>query len=101
MLCNTCGAENRPTDRFCVGCGSSLAVGARGVAPPPAPVGRGFFASLFDTGFTSFVTPMLIRVVYVLVMIALVLTWVIFTIVGFHAGSLVGLASLVGGPSLC
>lgn len=115
MLCSACGAPNGPTDRFCVSCGAGLgtaatAPGPSGTGPLPygpsgpddpiSPAGAGFFAALFDLSFASFVTPRLIKVLYVLVMVGLALTWLIFVIAGFHAGALEGLLALVGGGIL-
>jgi hypothetical protein len=68
-----------------------------GSGAPVAPADTSFFASLFDLSFASFVTPRLIKALYVLVMIALALAWLIFLIFGFHAGALAGLLALVGG----
>lgn len=98
MRCDTCGAEVGVADRFCVGCGSSLSATASGGASPPAqPTGKGFFASLFDTGFASFVTPKLIKVLYTLIIVVLALVWLGFVITGFSASAAIGLLAVVGG----
>jgi hypothetical protein len=49
---------------------------------------KGFMASLFDTSFSSFVTPKVIKVVYVIIMIILgisTLGYIIFGFVALHA----------------
>lgn len=112
MVCSACGAPNGLTDRFCVSCGAGLgtaatAPGPGGVGPRPyrppgpgdpiLPAGGGFFGALFDLSFASFVTPRLIKVLYVLVMVGLALTWLVLVIAGFHANALEGLLFLVGG----
>ncbi|MVU77411.1 DUF4282 domain-containing protein [Nocardia sp. ET3-3] len=49
--------------------------------------GRGFFASLFDFGFTSFITPRVIKVLYVLAMILAGLATLSLALFGFMTGS--------------
>ncbi|WP_300606001.1 DUF4282 domain-containing protein [Trebonia sp.] len=51
---------------------------------------KGFFGSLFDFSFTSFVTPKIIKVLYVLVTIWTVLWALIFLRIGFHYGGMAG-----------
>ncbi|MDQ4086323.1 MAG: DUF4282 domain-containing protein [Actinomycetota bacterium] len=71
----------------------------QGAAPPPPPPPSGpppdqpyggrpaepknFFAALFDFGFNTFVTPMIVKVVYILITVAIALAWVVFVIGGF------------------
>jgi hypothetical protein len=66
--------------------------------PDPAKEGAGFFTALFDFSFTNFVTPILVRFVYLLATVALALSWLIFVIVGFANGVGTGLGALVLGP---
>ncbi|HUZ52666.1 MAG TPA: DUF4282 domain-containing protein [Streptosporangiaceae bacterium] len=66
-----------------------------------APDTKGFMASLFDTSFSSFVTPKVIKVVYIIIMVILgivTLGYVIFGFVAFHALGIifVPVALLVG-----
>ena len=52
----------------------------------PVPSGqprKGFFGALFDFSFEHFVTPIIVKVVYVLAMVALGLTWLIFLATSF------------------
>ncbi len=51
---------------------------------------KGFFGSLFDFSFNSFVTPKIIKVLYVLVTIWTVLWALIFLRLGFHYGGMAG-----------
>ena len=66
--------------------------------PDPTKEGAGFFTALFDFSFTNFVTPILVRFVYLLATVALVASWLIFVIIGFGQGVGTGLATLILGP---
>lgn len=66
----------------------------------PAREGAGFLSALFDFSFTNFVTPILVRFVYLLATVALVATWLIFVFVGFAQGFGSGLTALILGPIL-
>jgi hypothetical protein len=46
--------------------------------------GGGFFAALFDFSFSRFVTPMIVKLVYVLATIALGLLYIVFVISAFY-----------------
>lgn len=46
----------------------------------------GFFKALFDVSFRHFVTPKVVRFIYVLAMVAIVLTWLVFLMVALAAG---------------
>ena len=65
-------------------------------APPPVqarakhPGERGFVGSLFDFSFSSFVTPKIIKVLYVLFTIWTALIGITILIVGFKTGGLAG-----------
>jgi hypothetical protein len=52
--------------------------------------GKGFLGSLFDFSFSSFVTPKIIRVLYVLLTIWTALVALIVTIIGFRTGGAAG-----------
>jgi hypothetical protein len=49
-------------------------------------VQKGFFGSLFDLSFTSFVTTKLIKVLYVLSLVILVIAYVVIAIAFFTSG---------------
>ncbi len=58
---------------------------------------QGLPRSLFDFSFEHFITPIIVKVVYVIALIALVLGWLIFTISGLSQNVGVGLIFLVLG----
>ena len=58
---------------------------------------KGFFGALFDFGFDHFVTPSIVKVVYVLGMIALVLGWLFFALGSFTQSAGLGVALLLFG----
>jgi hypothetical protein len=70
--------------------------------PPPRETAdaRGFLGALFDFGFTSFVTPKVIKVLYVLIVIGTVVSALVFTIVVFKASAMFGFLMLVFGDPL-
>jgi len=68
-----------------------------GAAPSGAPR-KGFFGSLFDFSFEHFVTPIIVKIVYVLALAALVLGWLVFLAAGFSQSAGAGIAVLVLGP---
>jgi hypothetical protein len=62
--------------------------------------GRGFLSALFDFSFTSFVTTRIIKVLYVLILIMVLLSALIFTYDMFRVSALTGLLTLVIGDPL-
>lgn len=58
----------------------------------------GFISALFDFTFTRFVTPMLVRFVYLLATVALVASWLAFVITAFITNVGLGLFALIIGP---
>lgn len=58
----------------------------------------GFFSALFDFSFTTFVTPKIVRFVYVLAAIYAVFSYVLFTIAGFSQSLPTGMLVLLLGP---
>ena len=77
-------------------------------APPPGPgtgygaaAGTSTIAALFDFSFSSFATPGLIKLLYVMGMVLLVIAWLGYTIVAFAAGGAgLGFAALFLGAVL-
>lgn len=63
----------------------------------PSTSNAGFFGALFDFGFNSFATPVVIKVLYVLGLIAIGLTYVFFVITAFTQGAGYGLIVLLLG----
>lgn len=67
------------------------------LAGPPSS--KGFFGALFDTSFTTFVTPMIIKVVYILGMVAIGLATIFFALSGFFGDSpALGVVTIIVGP---
>ena len=78
-------------------------------AYPPAPqypwpqhgtggsTDKGFFGSLFDYGFRSFVTPKLVKIVYILATVSIGLTYLAFVVSGFRANGGIGVLVLIFG----
>lgn len=68
-------------------------------APPvaPAATGKDFFAALFDFSFSTFVTPSIIKVLYILITVFIGLGYFLFVITSFSQSALAGLAVLVLG----
>jgi hypothetical protein len=67
------------------------------IAPPPEP---GFLGRLFDTSFTSFITPSIIQLVFKLFIGLAALSTVGFIIVFFAADLTIGTVVLIVGPLL-
>ncbi|MBV8992678.1 MAG: DUF4282 domain-containing protein [Pseudonocardiales bacterium] len=68
-------------------------------APSPVwrPQTKGFFASLFDFGFNHFITPSIIRVLYVLGLIVIGLGYLSFIIASFGVNGAFGIIGLLLG----
>jgi hypothetical protein len=68
-------------------------------ATPPSRTSRatakGFVGSLFDFGFNSFVTPKVVKVVYVLIMAGLALAEVGYLLFAFKESTIFGIISLL------
>jgi hypothetical protein len=72
---------------------------ARDQVPGEAADVKGFLGALFDFGFTSFVTPKVIKVLYVLIVIGTVVSALVFTFIAFKASLVFGfLTLLIGDP---
>ena len=72
-----------------------------GGEPVGLPSQAGFLQSLFDLSFTQFVTPKIVKVLYVLSMIGIGLTYLAFVVSAFNYNSGFGLLTLlVLGPLL-
>lgn len=69
-------------------------------APKDAAEARGFLGALFDFGFTSFVTPKVIKVLYMLIVIGTVVSALVVTIIAFKASTVFGVLMLVFGDPL-
>jgi hypothetical protein len=69
-----------------------------GRTPAAASSSAGFLTALFDFSFTHFVTPKLVRFVYILATIALAVAWFGYLLIAFAASATLGLAVLLLGP---
>ncbi len=70
--------------------------GPGGVGPTEPP--RGLFPTLLDTGFHAYATPVIIRVLYVLGLVVIGLSYVGLVIAAFSQNLVTGLAAvLIGG----
>jgi hypothetical protein len=70
--------------------------GPGGVGPTEPP--RGLFPTLLDTAFHSYATPVIIKVLYVLGLVVIGLSYVGLVVAGFSQGLVVGFAAvLIGG----
>ncbi|MDQ6896184.1 MAG: DUF4282 domain-containing protein, partial [Actinomycetota bacterium] len=78
--------------------------------PPPAGGGgrpdlmsgsttttKGFFGALFDFGFTSFVTPTIVKVVYILATILIGLGYLILLVSSLRSGAAATIVTLIAG----
>jgi hypothetical protein len=64
----------------------------------PADSSAGFFQALFDVSFTTFVTPTIVRIVYVLAIVWAAVVYVLVVVGGFATSVGTGLVVLVFGP---
>ena len=72
--------------------GGSYGGGSYGGGPMAgSPSPKGFFGALFDLSFTTFVTPMIIKVVYIIGLIGIGLGTLFFAVSGFLGGDSPGL----------
>lgn len=75
-FCAQCGSQLSPGAAACSSCGAATGAGAPAAAAAPAPAryvppintqqAAGFLSSLFDLSFTNFITPKLIKVLFVI-----------------------------------
>ena len=61
------------------------------------PPRRGFFARLFDFSFEEFITPSIIKVLFIIAMVVIGLSVLGGIIVGFMSSAGLGVAALIGG----
>src|ERR1051326_2855323 len=90
-FCAQCGNQLTPGAANCTSCGAATGTGAPVAAAAPAPAryvppidkqqAASFFSSLFDLSFTNFITPKIIKVLFVISIVLLALETL--SIVGF------------------
>ena len=67
----------------------------RGSRARAAADAKGFLGALFDFGFTSFVTPKVVKALYMLIMIGTVVSALVFTIIMFRVSTPFGILTLL------
>ena len=65
--------------------------------PLPRTDTAGFFKALFDFSFREFITPKVVKAVYVLATVVLALAWLVFVISGFSRSAGEGILFLLLG----
>jgi hypothetical protein len=89
--------------RFCGACGTPVTAAATSPPPPSSPItapdgrlsNRGFLTSLFDLSFSSLVTTKVVKFVYVLTLVAIGLTALVFVIGAFSRSAAAGALMLL------
>lgn len=122
--CANCG-HTQASGEFCEACGTRLpateAGPTAGAGAPPPPVApqaptyaaqapysygpgqyaditqKGFWARFFDFSFKSFVTPSLIKVLFIVFMVVIGLSVIGMIVTGFSASAATGVLFLIGG----
>ncbi len=61
------------------------------------PEERGFFGRLFDFSFKEFITPSIIKVLFIISIVVIGLSWLAGVILGFMASAGLGVGYLIGG----
>jgi hypothetical protein len=69
--------------------------GAPSAAPKPIRERRGFFGKLFDFEFHDYITPSIVKIVFVLAVVVAILMWLLSIIGGFASGRLGSGASML------
>jgi len=70
--------------------------------PPPAPAhyphprGRSFWSRLFDLSFEEFITPSIIKVLFIIAMVVIGLGVLAIIVMGFMASGALGIFTLIG-----
>lgn len=69
--------------------------GATGGAPHGNATNKSFFAKLFDLSFSEFVTPSVVKIVYILAMIGVGFLWLGLSIAAFQTSATFGIVVLL------
>jgi hypothetical protein len=64
---------------------------------PPEMTTRGFWRKFFDLSFSEFVTPSVIRVLFIVIMVVIGLSFIGGIAIGFSASAATGVFALIGG----
>ncbi len=100
MFCMNCGASNKDSARFCINCAQPLSEGQIiQKLSRPRPRKMDSLPALFDFSFSRFVSPKMMKFLYLLSILLAGLTAVFFIIDGFRASLWFGtFALLIGAP---
>jgi uncharacterized protein DUF4282 len=60
--------------------------------------GKGFFAALFDFGFTSFITLKFLKVIYAILVTLILLTGLVFFVAALARGGATAVLAIIGVP---
>lgn len=63
--------------------------------PPPATSPKSFFSALFDVRFSTYITPKVVTVLYVLGMIGIVIGYLSYTVFAFNVNAGLGFVTLL------
>jgi hypothetical protein len=100
MFCTNCGAANQDGERFCINCAQSLSevqIERRLSWPRARKINS--LQALFDFSFSRFISPRMMKFLYVLSIFCAGVTAVFLTIAGFKASTWFGIfALLIGAP---
>ena len=103
-FCAMCGSQLATGSVACSTCGAPTAAGVQpAAAPAPARIippisaqhATGFLSSLFDLSFSSFITPKLIKVLFVISLLLAGFGALALVASGFIQGALTGILMLV------
>jgi uncharacterized protein DUF4282 len=108
-FCAQCGGQLTPGAANCTACGAATGAGGPVAAAAPAPAryvppinaqqAAGFMSSLFDLSFTNFITPKIIKVLFVISIVLLALETLAIIGTAFMSNVMFGiLALLIIGP---
>lgn len=107
--CAICG-HAQAVGEFCEACGARLPPGARPATSPPPPLsmdrtsspvyvpptrGSGFWSRFFDLSFQEFITPSLIKVLFVIAIIVIGIGVLASVIMGFVSSGVFGIFILI------
>jgi len=99
MFCTNCGAANQDRARFCINCAQSLdEVQIERRLPRPRLRKVNLLRTYLDFSFSRFVSPKMMKFLYVLSIFFAGLTGVFLIIVGFKATIWFGIFALIGAP---
>jgi hypothetical protein len=87
------GPTEPPHNPYTGGGGGGNSQPGGGAAPS-----KGFFGALFDFSFNTFITPMIVKAVYILSVVVLALLWLIFLVSAFTQSAGAGVVVLILGP---